>query len=374
MAQRTKYSMVKDHILNWINDGTVKPGEKIPPESELVHSFGVSRHTIRQAVGELVNEGYLYREQGSGTYCSHVLPNPIPETIERISNGKNIGVITTYMSDYIFPSIIRGIESHLASKGYTLTLSCTDNDVERERQCLEMMIDRQIDGLIVEPTKSSNYNPNIKYYLELEQQHIPYLMINQFYSQLVPAHLIMDDEKGGFLAAEHLIKLGHERILGLFKTDDLQGVHRMSGFIRAFREYGLPLEPELIVTYTTEDMVPSFYDSIGYFFENAEERPSAIVCYNDQLALSVLDQLRKLHLSVPQDISLVGYDDSILAVATEVKLTSVLHPKQELGRAAAEWIIAAVEKQEAPPSHIYEPELIIRNSTAPFNRLESKLG
>ncbi|WP_214816670.1 GntR family transcriptional regulator [Exiguobacterium sp. s131] len=374
MAQRTKYNMVKDHILEWIKDGTVRPGEKIPSENELVQSFGVSRHTIRQAVGELVNEGYLYREQGSGTYCSPILPTSTPQTIERLGNGKNIGVITTYISDYIFPSIIRGIESHLASKGYTLTLSCTDNNVEKERQCLEMMLDRQIDGLIVEPTKSSSYNPNIKYYLELEQQHTPYLMINQYYSQLTPPYLIMDDEKGGFLAAEHLIKLGHERIMGLFKTDDLQGVHRMRGFIRAFREYNLPLEPELIITYTTEELVPSFYDVIHQVFENADERPSAIVCYNDQLALNVLDQLRNLRLSVPQDVSLVGYDDSVLAVATEVKLTSIIHPKQELGRAAAEWIIAAVEKKDTPPSHTYEPELIVRNSTAPYNRLESKLG
>lgn len=374
MAQRTKYNMVKDHILEWIKDGTVRPGEKIPSENELVQSFGVSRHTIRQAVGELVNEGYLYREQGSGTYCSPVLPTSTPQTIERLGNGKNIGVITTYMSDYIFPSIIRGIESHLASKGYTLTLSCTDNNVEKERQCLEMMLDRQIDGLIVEPTKSSSYNPNIKYYLELEQQHTPYLMINQYYSQLTPPYLIMDDEKGGFLAAEHLIKLGHERIMGLFKTDDLQGVHRMRGFIRAFREYNLPLEPELIITYTTEELGPSFYDVIHQVFENTDERPSAIVCYNDQLALNVLDQLRSLRLSVPQDVSLVGYDDSVLAVATEVKLTSIIHPKQELGRAAAEWIIAAVEKKDTPPSHTYEPELIVRNSTAPYNRLESKLG
>ncbi|KAB2863487.1 MAG: winged helix-turn-helix transcriptional regulator, partial [Exiguobacterium chiriqhucha] len=95
MAQRTKYNMVKDHILEWIKDGTVRPGEKIPSENELVQSFGVSRHTIRQAVGELVNEGYLYREQGSGTYCSPVLPTSTPQTIERLGNGKNIGVITT---------------------------------------------------------------------------------------------------------------------------------------------------------------------------------------------------------------------------------------------------------------------------------------
>lgn len=246
MAKNTKYNMVKEKITEWITSGKVQPGDKIYSENELVKMFGVSRHTIRQAVGDLVHEGWLYREQGAGTFCSNKMlqPNEDSETISPFqslnTNGKNIGVITTYISDYIFPSIIKGIESYLTAQGYSLTFACTDNDVEKEKQCLQTMLSRNIDGLIVEPTKSSNYNPNIHYYLQLEQNNIPYLMINQFYSQLMPPHIIMNDEHGGFIATEHLINLGHEKIIGLFKTDDLQGVNRMQGFIRAFREYNLP--------------------------------------------------------------------------------------------------------------------------------------
>ncbi|MFJ5760905.1 GntR family transcriptional regulator [Neobacillus sp. NPDC093182] len=369
MSAKTKYNIVKEQITEWITSGKVKPGEKIYSENELVKMFGVSRHTIRQAVGDLVHEGLLYREQGAGTFCSYKpdqTREQTPSLNDKSNNTvKNIGVITTYISDYIFPSIIKGIESHLTAQGYSLTLACTDNDLEKEKQCLQTMLKRNIDGLIVEPTKSSHYNPNIKYYLELEQNNIPYLMINQYYSQLMPPHIIMNDEHGGFIAAEHLIKLSHEKILGLFKNDDLQGVNRMQGFIHAFREHSLPLFPEMVITFTTEDQNINLLERLEKFFKT-DSRPTAIVCYNDQLAINVLNMLRRLGLRVPEDISIVGFDDSSLAVATEVKLTSITHPKMDMGIEAAKWIISAVEKKGHPPSIVYEPELVIRNSTASF--------
>ncbi|TWD98815.1 GntR family transcriptional regulator [Neobacillus bataviensis] len=374
MAQKTKYNMVKEKITEWITSGKVQPGEKIYSENELVKMFGVSRHTVRQAVGDLVHEGWLYREQGAGTFCSNKLlqPNVESEMISPIkslnTNGKNIGVITTYISDYIFPSIIKGIESYLTAQGYSLTFACTDNDVEKEKQCLQTMLSRNIDGLIVEPTRSSNYNPNIHYYLQLEQNNIPYLMINQFYSQLMPPHIIMNDEHGGFIATEHLIKLGHEKIIGLFKTDDLQGVNRMQGFIRAFREHNLPFFPDMVITYTTEEKDNNLVEQLQQFF-TTDDKPTAIVCYNDQLALQVLFMLRGIGLSVPEDVSIVGYDDSSLAEATDVKLTSVTHPKMDMGIEAAKWIVSAVEKRGSiEHSTIYEPELVVRNSTSALDK------
>ncbi len=359
--------VIKDQIKTWIISGEIKPGDKIYSENELMKMFAVSRHTIRQAVGDLVHEGWLYREQGAGTFCSNkVTSNTLSgqQTVEP-KPGKNIGVITTYISDYIFPSIIRGIESYLTEKGYTLTLACTNNDTDKEKQCLQMMLNRNIDGLIVEPTKSSNYNPNIQYYLELEQNNIPYLMINQFYSQLIPPHIIVNDEHGGYLATEHLIHLGHEKFLGLFKTDDLQGVNRMRGFIRAFRENGLTASPEAILTYNTEERYDPLMDRLLNLFKTGT-RPTAIVCYNDELAIHVLEVLRNLGIRVPDEISIVGYDDSFLAEASDIKLTTVAHPKMNMGMDAARWIVSAVENNSIKsPSIVYDPELVVRTSTAP---------
>lgn len=373
MAQQTKYNMVKNKIKEWITNGEVKPGEKIYSENELVKIFSVSRHTVRLAVGDLVHEGWLYREQGAGTFCSNRALENKTEKTDQVVNTKTIGLLTTYISDYIFPFIIRGIESYLADHGYSLILASTNNNIEKEKQCLQNMLDRNIDGLIVEPTKSSNYNPNINYYLELEHRNIPYLMINQYYPQLIPPHIIVNDENGGFLGTDHLIKLGHEKIVGMFKTDDLQGVYRMKGFIRAFRENNIAFFPEMILNFSTEDQETTLHEKIKDFLISFETMPTGIICYNDQIALAVLNVLRELNLRVPEDISIVGYDDSYLSEASDVKLTSLTHPKMQMGIEAAKWIVSAVENKFKDGSGkfpqqsiVYEPELVIRNSTISF--------
>lgn len=368
MAEPTKYSIIKNAIISWVLEGKVKPGEKIHSENQLVKMFGVSRHTVRQAIGDLVHEGWLYREQGSGTFCSYVENDK--NKLQK--NSRNIGVITTYISDYIFPSIIRGIESYLSSKGYSLIMASTNNDINKERECLTNMLDKGIDGLIVEPTKSSSHNPNIDYYLKLERKNTPYIMINQYYQELYPPHLIMDDELGGFIVTEHLIKYGHEKIIGLFKSDDMQGVNRMKGFIRAFREQGLAFYPDMVTTFTTEnrdEKTSTFIDKVL----RSNNPPTAIVCYNDEIAINVLQVTRELGLKIPDDVSIVGYDDSQLSVATEVKLTSVSHPKMDMGKQAARRIVAKVEgrdlkEEPVEESMIYEPKLVIRESTRRINK------
>src|SRR5699024_6236541 len=99
---KTKYSIVRDSIKSKILDGTYQPDQKISSESKLMKEFGVSRHTVRLAIGDLVTKGWLYREQGSGTFCANR-----SETEDQLngSNSKNIAIVTTYISDYIFPSI-----------------------------------------------------------------------------------------------------------------------------------------------------------------------------------------------------------------------------------------------------------------------------
>lgn len=97
----------------------------------------------------------------------------------------------------------------------------------------------------------------------------------------------------------------------------------------------------------------------------SDQRPTALVCYNDQLAISLLDTVREIGLRVPEDLSIIGYDDSFLATATEIKLTTIEHPKSGLGEQAANLLIARLEKGTAPPNEemLYPPKLIVRQST-----------
>ncbi|GIN63774.1 arabinose metabolism transcriptional repressor [Robertmurraya siralis] len=359
-----KYKQIKEEIKSWILEGIIQPDEKIQSEHELAESFGVSRHTIRQALSELVHEEWLYRQQGRGTFCK----NQSKRNLKQID--RTIGIITTSISDYIFPSIIRGIESYLSEKGYNLILASTNHDISRERKCLENMLGKKLDGLIVEPTKSALYNPNLNTYLSIEKNHIPYVMINAFYSELQPASITVDDELGGFKAGEHLLRLGHRRIGGIFKIDDKQGVNRMKGFMRALREHNISILPGTMITFHTEDRHTKPIQEVQKLLKEANP-PTAFFCYNDEIALMILNVLRDMQLKVPEDISIVGFDDSQLAVASEVKFTTLTHPQTEMGLLAAKMIVDALEEGKELSVNdqvVYEPELVIRNSTKDINK------
>ena len=350
-----KYEQVKIGIMEFIETGKYLPNQRISSESELTHKFGVSRHTVRKAINDLVNEGFLYTEQGSGTFCADRNIKQPPE--------KTIALLTTYISNYIFPSIINGVESYLSSKGYTLLLYSTNNDVKKEKTCLENILNRNVAGVIVEPTKSNFYNPNLPFYLNFERNNIPYLMINAYYPELEPYRLTVDDEAGAYIATEHLIKLGHTHIAGVFKADDQQGVRRMQGFIRAHRKYNIPILSNMIISYTTLEKNNMLNEEFRRLIDS-DQRPTGIYFYNDEIAVDALNILREFEINVPDDISIVGFDDSSLATASEVKLTTVSHPKFEMGRQAAETIIRLIEhKGEGNPSIMYKPKLILRQST-----------
>nr|WP_269145564.1 GntR family transcriptional regulator [Cohnella fermenti] len=360
-SQSPKYLKLKEEIVSWIAGGRYRPGDKLPSENELSDQFGLSRQTVRQSIGELVQEGWLSREQGKGTFVSRL-------SGERRSAGGNrtVGMMTTYISDYIFPSIVRGVEAALKEQGYRLLLSSTDNRKDRERESLEMMLSQGVCGLIVEPTRSAEGNPNFDAYMAMQYHDIPLLMINERYPDLDCPVVKQDDEAGGRAATDHLLSLGHRRIAGFFKTDDLQGVNRMKGFVRAHRERGIPVDPELIVRYETEqrETLPA---SVLREWLGRPDRPSGIVCYNDQLAVALLDIVREAGLRVPEDLSMIGYDDSFLATATEIKLTSVNHPKEELGEKAAGLLISMLEAgaRQDDEGWLFVPQVVARQSTAP---------
>ncbi|MFS0723952.1 GntR family transcriptional regulator [Paenibacillus sp. 1P07SE] len=358
-----KYKRLKLEILSWIADELFKPHEKLPSENEIAKRFDMSRQTVRQTLGELEREGWLYRRQGKGTFIAGAPEQVRPD----VSEGMKIGMITTYISDYIFPTIVRGVESALRARGARLLLASTDNEKNKERDSLESMLREPLSGLIIEPTRSAEGNPNFPYFLALESQNIPYVMINERYADVDAPCLRVDDEAGGCLATEHLIGLGHERIVGLFKIDDYQGVHRMRGFRRAHREHGLPLAPEHLIRYTTEEKEGLPAEALAALLAaEPGQRPTAIVCYNDQLAVRLLDVIRGQGLTVPMDLSIVGFDDSTLATATEVKLTSIAHPKTKMGEDAVQLLMGLIEERGARlpgEDRVYAPQLIIRQST-----------
>lgn len=306
----------------------------------------------------MVNENRLRREKGSGTYVNE--PPEVPDLSLVNPETKTIGLITTYISNYIFPTIIRGIEQRLKEKGYSLLLSSTNNDYNQEKKCLEKMIAFGVDGLIVEPTKSNHYNPNLATYVNLREHNIPLVMINAVYEELNTPYICVDDVEVGYLATKELIEKKHTSLLLITKLDDLQGKRRMKGFIKACEENQIQISSDSILTFTTENEDKVYHKAFNTLKKHAEI--TGIVCYNDKLANILCGSLIEQGFNIPDDYSIVGNDDSYLSLAGPINLTSTVHPKEQMGIDAADWITKTIETGNVQENILYSPKLIQRES------------
>lgn len=358
---KPKYQVIADEIKGKILDKSYHVGMLLPTEKQFQDNYQVSRYTIRKAMDILVAEGYIKKRKGAGSYVSYSFLNA-----QQTTGTKKIGVIVTYLSDYIFPSIIRGIEHVLRDNGYSLILASTNNNHDEERKCLEMMLNQGVTGLIIEPTKSNVYNPNLSYYSMFKQRDIPILMINATYDELNLPYIAIDDIKSGYLATQYLIDHGHEDIALITKIDDNQGKLRMKGYFNAFEHNNIVFKGEHIYTYDTENK-RQVVEQIVQHIQQQKISVSAVVCYNDEIAYQIIQRLRQLGFSIPNDISVVGEDNSVLSRLSDMNLTTTSHPQELLGEKAANWMIETIDTDKIQPEERIDTYIIERNSVKKIN-------
>lgn len=355
---KAKYYTLMEQLKEDILSGKIQAGEKLPSENELAAQFCISRHTVRKALSILENEGYITAQHGKGTFCSKRM-------IHR-HNSHNIAVVTTYISDYIFPRLIQGMDRVLTANGYSIILKNTGNSRTNEAKVLQEMLNKPIDGLIIEPSKSQILCKHVSLYKMLDQYEIPYVFIQGSYPQMLDKpRILMDDCQGGYMLTKYLIETGHQKIAGIFKADDSQGEQRHLGYAKALREAGIPYDPELVVWFHTEDRRTKPPLMLRQMIDRRIQM-DAVVCYNDQIAMLAIQALRERGLSIPDDISVTGYDNSMIAEAGQIGLTTIAHPQERLGEMAAELILEQIRKvplSESRVERLIQPELIVRQST-----------
>ena len=323
-----KYTELANKLRDDILSGAYTEGSRLPSENELAEQTGYSRQTVRQALGVLEREGIARRVQGSGTFVQRP---PL-----RSTRTGNIAVVTTYISEYIFPSILDSMEAVLEKNSYTPMLFATRNRVDNERRILQLLQHKPIDGLIVEGTKTALPNPNIDLYQEIAELGIPIVLLSGFYPELKNSvYVVTDDRAGGRMACERLLRAGHKRIAGIFKSDDIQGHRRYAGYMEALQHAGLSVEDNHVLWYTTENR-----DSmLAAFVAQAVHGCTAAVCYNDETTLELISVMQKQGIRIPQQLELVSFDNSAFAQLSQVPFVSLTSPKEDLGRLAAEKMI-----------------------------------
>lgn len=346
-------------LMKWIKEqilsGEFSIGTKLPSENELGKKFSISRQTVRQATSVLESEGLLERRRGSGTYVS------ANKNVAKANASKNIGVVLTYIDDYIFPSIVKGIERVLTKNGYIMQLAFTYNRVEKETFILDNMLKSNVDGLIIEPAKSGIPYVNTDIYQKIKASGIPCIFAHADTNPLMGIPSVrMDDYMLGKEAAEYLIKHGHTNIAGVFKSDDMQGQLRCSGVLNSLKEYNILHSEKNIYWYSTEDIPNIQAGDMDNDILRRLDGATALICYNDQMGENILNTLKRAGKKVPEDISVISFDN--LDVDMLQDITSFDHPKRIFGKTIATQLLKLIKNPNLNASMKFPPKLIERKS------------
>ena len=337
-----KYKIIADTLKNEIMNDVYNDKMLLPTEQILCERFKASRQTIRQALSILVSDGLIERRQGSG---SHICGLSSSNT----KSLKVIAVVTTYISDYIFPSILREIENVLSANGCTPLLFATQNQVSNERKILKNLLSLDnLDGILVEGTKSGLPNPNIDLYKKLIKKQIPIVFLHSNYPELSECYSVLDDNySGGQILVNYLYNKGHRKIAGIFKNDDIQGHKRYAGYTDTLRDLDLVFDDNQVFWYNTEFKNKLISDNTGIeSIISILNDCTAVICYNDEIASRLINHLIKKGVKIPQDISVVSFDNSHYSELSIPRITSLSHGIYNVGRMASKIMVKLINHKK----------------------------
>lgn len=361
-----KYKQLADWLKDQLKNGTFLAGQKIPTESDLAEQFALSRRTVRQAVLMLEEEGYLHRIQGSGTYVTERAEELAPEKPEPAAPAnKLIGIMLSGAQLYIFPEIVRGASEYLASKGYLLNMMFSDNDYNNERKLLGNLLAAKPAGILLEPVNPAMISYNYEVYDQIMQK-TPLIFLHKDYSTLAPA-LSLHDREGGRILTDYLLDQGHTQIGTIFAFHEQTGQSRYLGMLDALNARGISHSEELEI-WTQRGKVEDLFQPTGNLpLMRMLKKATAIFCHDDRIAYMLIPYLRSINVRVPEDISVVGYDDCLYSTL-DVKITTMTHPKIQYGVNAAKAMLELIESPETFDITKYEviPELVVRSTVAPI--------
>jgi LacI family transcriptional regulator len=271
------------------------------------------------------------------------------------------GTISQYTGE-----IIRGIDDVLVPARYEMMLYTSHHGQIKEVEQINMMARGLADGLLL----LLPLNPE-QYLDSLRRQSFPYVLIDQKGDSTKDASVTAASREGTYKAIRYLIELGHRRIGFIAGTLEIAvAMERLEAYKQALSDYRIPLDPQLVKE--GDFLQPSGFAG-GNALLSLPTPPTAIFASSDMMALGVMDAARTHGLRIPEDLSLIGFDDIPMAAVAHPGLTTVRQPLEEIGRIATEILLRAIENPEDPPEVVVVPtELIIRGTTAPVKLLETK--
>ncbi|MEZ0480799.1 LacI family DNA-binding transcriptional regulator [Planococcus sp. SSTMD024] len=327
---------------------------------DVAEKSGVSKSTVSQ----YINNRFEYMAPATKTRIEEAIkelgyiPNYVAKSLKQKKTG-TIGVIVANILHVFSTEIIRAIEDECERNGFHLFVCNADDQPEKERAYIDMLIAKQVDGLIIFPT-----NGNQEYYKQLKNAQFPIVFVDRLIDQPLYPTLLLDNESASRIAVEELSKKGHKKI-ALVSTSIAKRVtprlERISGFKNAMAEKSLAVDPEWIVADERQllaERLQQLWDSNNH--------PEAFFATNDLALIELLKFIRKNKLSIPEDVGVIAIDDSPFLEIATTPISVIKQPTFSIGKDAAQTLqslINSTSLDEIYEAKRYAPELVAREST-----------
>lgn len=348
--------------------GEWQPHERLPSEPELVEQLGVSRTTIRKAFDTAEREGLIYRVAGKGTFVEAQ-----PAAVSR----RLVGFVIPRFRSTFDSHLLLGVEQVLKAHEYQVLFCNSERRLDEENRLLAGLIRDRVDGFVIWPVQSDDLNREL---FHLSVRGFPLVLMDRAFPYLEADCALADNFGGAYAATQHLLELGHERIAFLARPylHLLPVAERLAGYRQALRDAGLELLPPLLVGEPFEPgtgyTLRAYADASGPEIQALREqlarpnRPTAIFAMNDLMALLALKAAALTGLVVPNDISIVGFDDLDVVNQLAVPLTTVAQNPLDLGAEAARLLLDRLGGYRgAPRQRRLRTSLCVRGTSVPPN-------
>ena len=289
-------------------------------------------------------------------------PNMIARNLRK-QNTLTIGVVNSINNDPYMAEVIDGLEKECYSEGYSVIVCHSELSVKKEKENIEMLLEKGVDGIIIHCLMADEHGREL-----LENEQVPVIFL-QYYIPDLPADMFCtDDFKGGYSAAHHLVDFGHRKIACIagYSRKENSTYHRKEGWEAALQENGITPPPEYLIE--TGYTLDSGYTAMKRLLR-LPDPPTAAICYCDMQAMGAIRAAEDLGLRIPEDFSVVGYDNLHISEFTRPRLTTINQPKKELGVTVFHRLKERIHDNSIKEEqHTLPVELIIRESTGPLKK------
>jgi DNA-binding LacI/PurR family transcriptional regulator len=327
---------------------------------DIARELGVSPSTVSRALKDHPDISAATKKQVRDLVEKlKYKPNPIALSL-RSQKTNVISVIVPQIVHHFFSSVISGIEEIAQENGYNVMIFQSNENYEREVEILHAIEANRAEGILVSISKTTK---NFSHFKELTDNKFPLVFFDRVCDELETDKVVVDDFSGAMNAVEYLINSGCKRIAHLAAPQHLLiGYHRQRGYISALEKRGITVDDDLILKCDTIDEA---YDVIPRLM-NIKNPPDAIFAVNDLTAAGAVSALKKLNYRIPDDISVIGFTDGLVATVTDPPLTTISQHGFEMGKKAANMLLNRINNPDAggkPITEVIPTELIVRGTT-----------